>query len=79
MRNNPIGWSYSSAVRQLHAAGFVEVSGSGSHRTWKHADDPRLYTVQDPGGNRRVKPGYIRMLVKRIDRLRSDGGEDGTP
>ncbi len=69
MRVNPSGWSYNSAARQLRYAGYVEVSREGSHRTWKHPDDPKLFTIQDRG-NRRVHRGYIRALVKRIDALR---------
>lgn len=59
---------YEAVVRQLRRAGFSEKSQSGSHRTWKHPDDRKLFTVKDPGSGD-VKPGYIRELVGRVDRL----------
>ena len=76
MQVNPSGWSYNSAARQLRDAGYEEVSRKGSHRTWKHPGDPNLFTIQDKG-NQRVKRGYIRGLVKRIERLRR-GDNDAT-
>ncbi len=74
MRNNPRGWRYEAVLRQLRRAGFYEVSKEGSHRTWKHREDRKLFTVKDPGGGE-VKPGYIRELVRRIDRLASSERE----
>ena len=68
MRNNPQGWRYEAVARQLQRAGFSEKSRKGSHRTWKHQDDRKLFTVKDPGGGD-VKSGYIKELVARIDRL----------
>ena len=68
MRNNPQGWRYEAVARQLRRAGFSEKSRKGSHRTWKHEDDRKLFTVKDPGSGD-VKSGYIRELVARVDRL----------
>ena len=34
----------------------------------EHPDDRKLFTVKDPGSGD-VKPGYIRELVGRVDRL----------
>ena len=74
MRNKPRGWRYGAVARQLERAGFYEASKEGSHRTWKHREDRKLFTVKDPGGGE-VKQGYIRELVKRIDRLASSERE----
>ena len=58
----------SAVCRQLKRAEYREVSRRGSHRTWKRSDDRKLFTIKDPG-NGDVKPGYIRELVRRIDRI----------
>ncbi len=76
MRNNPRGWRYEAVARQLRRAGFSERSRKGSHRTWKHEDDRKLFTVKDPGTGE-VKPGYIRQLVAQIDQLaHGEGGAE---
>jgi predicted RNA binding protein YcfA (HicA-like mRNA interferase family) len=62
------GWSYKDLARVLGAAGYQEVSRKGSHRTWKHPADPRLFTIPDHGGGD-VAPGYIRAAAKRIAAL----------
>ena len=72
MRNNAIGWRYEQVKRQLTRADFYETSREGSHRTWKHREDRKLFTVKDPG-NGDVKPGYIKEMVRRIDRIHAKG------
>ena len=63
------GWRCAEFERILTAGGYLEVSRKGSHRTWKHAKDPKLFTFRD-AGHGPVSPGYVRLLAKRIHAIR---------
>jgi predicted RNA binding protein YcfA (HicA-like mRNA interferase family) len=63
-------WRYPELAQVLRSVGYQEVSRSGSHRTWKHPEDPKLLTV--PGGGP-LQQGYIRLAARRIRGLRGEG------
>ncbi len=65
-----VGWRYKELARVLQHMGYAEVSRKGSHRTWKHQNDPKLMTIPEHG--RPLPAGYIRNAVRRITALRKE-------
>jgi predicted RNA binding protein YcfA (HicA-like mRNA interferase family) len=50
-------------VRLLEANGWVEVRQKGSHRQYKHPNNPNVITVPDhPGVD--LKPGTLHNIIK---------------
>lgn len=68
------GWSCKDLQRMLAHVGYKPVSQRGSHRTWKHYADPKLFTFPDHGSGE-LDPGYIQAAARRIRDLRlAEGG-----
>ena len=58
------GVRYRDLERVLLDAGAADVSGKGSHRTWKHRDVGELLTLVGGAGD--VLPVYIRKVRKYL-------------
>jgi predicted RNA binding protein YcfA (HicA-like mRNA interferase family) len=61
------GVRYRDLARILTAAGAVEVSRRGSHRSWKHPEVGDLVTLVDGPGD--VLAVYIRMVRKYLKQI----------
>jgi predicted RNA binding protein YcfA (HicA-like mRNA interferase family) len=51
-------------IKQLEAAGWVEVRQSGSHRNFKHPAYKKLISVPDHA-KKDLKPGLLNTLLKQ--------------
>jgi len=61
----PADWDANDVIRVPHYFGYRELSPKGSHRRFVSADGERRLTIPVVSG-RKVKPGYIRHLVKLL-------------
>jgi predicted RNA binding protein YcfA (HicA-like mRNA interferase family) len=57
-------------IRRLEANGWVEVRRKGSHRQYKHSDNPNLITVPDHAGVD-LKPGTLNSILKKAGLMKS--------
>jgi predicted RNA binding protein YcfA (HicA-like mRNA interferase family) len=63
------GWTFQDLHRVLLLLGYFEVSSDGSHRTYKHLQSPKLFTVPEQPGE--LPKGYPREVLKRYKELES--------
>ena len=66
-------WRYEELATILTEFGYEKVSSDGSHRTWKHPEDPLVLTIKDGSGHQlRAYAHDVRKRVKAILKRQGD-------
>ncbi len=66
-------WRYDELAAILFESGYKHVSSDGSHRTWKHPEDPLVITLKETSGF--PSRAYAHDVRKRVTALLKRQGD----
>jgi predicted RNA binding protein YcfA (HicA-like mRNA interferase family) len=69
IRNNPKNVDFDELCWAATRSGFVLERTSGSHRIFRHPDDPEEMLDLQPGRDGKAKPYQVKDFLEALDRL----------